>query len=162
MLGAVCRTGTWLFGLESEERILEAWIPFRSGREYIGHGVLYKLLTHELRLTEVCLIGGVMTVAEIDQIGREMGRRPAVVYGFDPIDGRWTSLRVQRAEIGTRFAIFGTTMSTETTRQLVVIRSRKYCFWDERRNLDRPVLCMQIVACHRPFVLRATRKSRRV
>ena len=37
---------------------------------------------------------------------------------------------MQRAEIGARFAIFGTSTSTETTRQLVIIRSKKYCFWD--------------------------------
>ncbi len=78
-----------------------------------------------------------MTVAEIKQISNSLGRRPAVVYGFNPTDGRWTSLRVQRAEIGTRFAVFGTSLSTETTRQLVVIRSQKYCFWDERRGLGQ-------------------------
>ena len=137
VLGAVCRTGSWLFGLESEDRILEAWIPLRSGREYIGHEALYKLLS-ELRLTDVCLIGGQMTVAEIEQIGREMGRRrPAEIYGFDPVEGRWSAYSVQRAEIGTRLAIFGTNVGTETVRQLVIIRSKKYCFWDERRNLGQ-------------------------
>ncbi len=136
MLGTPCATGTWLFGLEAEERIREAWIPLISGREYIGHGVLKKFLA-ELRLTDVCLIGGQVTVAELDQISTELGRRPAIVYGFNPTDGRWTSLRVQRAEIGTRFAIFGTSLSTETTRQLEVIRFQKYCFWDDRRGLGQ-------------------------
>ena len=76
-------------------------------------------------------------VTEIGLIGREMGRRPAEIYGFDPIEGRWSSYYVQRAEIGTRFAIFGTSVGTETVRQLVIIRSKKYCFWDDRRNLGQ-------------------------
>ena len=83
----------------------------------------------------VCLIGGIMTVAEIKAIGLETNRHPVVVYGFNPLNCRWTTLNVQRAEIGTRFGIFGLNMDRPNTRQVVILRSRKHCFLDERRGL---------------------------
>ena len=136
VLGTPRATGTWLFGLEAENRIREAWIPLGSRLGYIGQGALKKFLT-ELRLTEVSIIGGQVTVTEIDQLSAELGRRPAVIYGFDSFVGKWTTVRVQRAEIVTMFAIFGTSTSTETTRQLVITRSQKYCFWDVRHGLGQ-------------------------
>ena len=55
----------------------------RSGRDYIGHEALYRLLS-ELRLTNVRLVGGQMTVLEIQLIAHDTNRRPSVIYGFDP------------------------------------------------------------------------------
>ena len=84
VLGATCETGTWLFGLEAEKRIREAWIPLSNRREYIGHCALRKFLA-ELRLTDVSVIGGEVMVAETKQIGDSLGRCPAAIYGFDPV-----------------------------------------------------------------------------
>ena len=66
-----------------------------------------------------------MTVLEIQLIARDTNRRPAVIYGFDPIENRWSAYNMQRAEIGTRLAIFGTSVGTEVARQVVIVRSKK-------------------------------------
>ena len=136
MLGGVCRIGSRLLGRESENRIFEAWLPRRSGGEYIGHEALYRLLG-ELRLTNVCLIGGQMTCLEIQSIAHETNRRPSVIYGFDPVEDRWSAYNIQRAEIGFRVGIIGTSVGTEVCRQVIIIRSKKYCFFDDRRNLGQ-------------------------
>ena len=69
-------------------------------------------------------------------ISVEAGRTPVVVYGFDPFLGKWITWNTASSEIELRFAIYGTSVATETTRQLVIIRSRKYCFWDLEHALN--------------------------
>ena len=67
----------------------------------------------ELRLSDVNIVG--MAVTGIRQISDSLARCPVAIYRFDPLVGKCTSLRMQRAEIGAKFAIFGTSTSSETT-----------------------------------------------
>ena len=71
--GRPCQVGTWLFGLEAEDRIQEFWVPLTGPYpRYIGRSEFRSFLKN-LRLIDVCLVGGQLSTREL-KIDQRRGR----------------------------------------------------------------------------------------